>query len=416
MRAGLYSEQANRISAPPVSARRWARTFEAGLDLGALVFFPLLVLAPRGVAVLAACAGLLAAGLLVSTGTAARLRRLAVPGVLLGLLLSWGTASAAWSPNLLRSIEIALRLAGLFAAGLALAASAGIVTAPRRLSLFLVAGLVIGIAMAAADFATHGGLSTPFTERVYQPARLNQASVAFAILMAPATAFVICLGRKPLGIALGLGVAATVFLLAGTAAKAALVIGMAMAILCYVAPARFARAAAVVAVVIVVTAPLTFARLERLPTFTETADIVKQSFGHRLLIWSFSGDRIDEHALAGWGLDASRAIPSGSEPIEPGETWLPLHPHNAPLQLWLELGVPGAALFALVAALPWLALAGAEWPVLFTAAAGAALTAGFVACLATYGIWQEWWQGTLWFSLFLVLGLGRAATATVTGK
>jgi exopolysaccharide production protein ExoQ len=102
-------------------------------------------------------------------------------------------------------------------------------------------------------------------------------------------------------------------------------------------------------------------------------------------------------------------MPGGSEPIEPGETWLPLHPHNAPLQLWLELGVPGAVLFALTAAYPWLALAAAEWPALFTAAAGAALTAAFVASLGTYGIWQEWWQGTLWFSLFLVLVMGRAA-------
>jgi O-antigen ligase len=411
VRTGLHSEQANRISAPPVSGQSLAQAFEGGLDLCAFVFFPLLVLAPRGVAILASGAGVLAAGLLVPSGAVVRLRRLAVPGVLLGLLLCWGIVSAAWSPNPLRSVEIAMRLAGLFAAGLALAATAGIIAAPRRLSLFLVTGLIIGIVMATADFATHGELSAPFTERVYQPARLNQASVAFAILMAPAAALVICLGRKLLGVAFGLAVAATVFVLAGTAAKAALAIGLAMGLVCYVAPARFSRSAAVLSVLIVVTAPLTFARFERLSALTATADIIKQSFGHRLLIWSFAGDRIDERPLAGWGLDASRAIPGGSEPIEPGETWLPLHPHNAPLQLWLELGVPGAVLFALVATLPWLALATAEWPALFTAAAGAALTAGLVSCLATYGIWQEWWQGTLWFSLFLVLVLARTATA-----
>ena len=39
--------------------------------------------------------------------------------------------------------------------------------------------------------------------------------------------------------------------------------------------ARVARAAAVISVVAIITAPLTFARLERLPGLSETADVVK---------------------------------------------------------------------------------------------------------------------------------------------
>jgi O-antigen ligase len=88
---------------------------------------------------------------------------------------------------------------------------------------------------------------------------------------------------------------------------------------------------------------------------------------------------------------------------------MPLHPHNAALQVWLELGAPGAALFALLVALVWGALARAEWPPLFAAAAGASLAVAFVGCFATYGIWQEWWLGTLSFSLFLVLVMARVA-------
>jgi hypothetical protein len=33
----------------------------------------------------------------------------------------------------------------------------------------------------------------------------------------------------------------------------------------------------------------------------------------------------------------------------------------------------------------------------------------FVGGFATYGIWQEWWLGTLSFSLFLVLVMARVA-------
>ena len=154
----------------------------------------------------------------------------------------------------------------------------------------------------------------------------------------------------------------TVCALAGTAAKVALAAGLPAALLCYGWRARTARAAALVSVLVAISAPLTFARLERVSDLVVTADAVKFSAAHRLLIWSFVGDRIAEHPLAGWGLNSSRAIPGGKDPIEPGASWLPLHPHNAPLQLWLELGVPGAVLLALLAAYAWLALARAEWP------------------------------------------------------
>ncbi len=121
----------------------------------------------------------------------------------------------------------------------------------------------------------------------------------------------------------------------------------------------------------------------------------KESAGHRLLIWSFAGDRIAERPFIGWGLDSARAIPGGKDEIRPGENWLPLHPHDAALQLWLELGAPGAALFALFVGLLWLRLAEAPWPPLYAAAAGGSLTAALVVVVAGWGIWEEWWIGTL---------------------
>ena len=400
----------------PAALRRSAGWLEAGLDAAALLFFPLLVLAPRGIAPLASVAGLFAGGLVLSAGIRAWRPALTAPAALLGSLLAWGIVSALWAIDPRHSLDMAARLAGLFAAGLALAAAVALLAAPRRLTLFLLGGFVLGIAMAAADFATRGALSAPFSSRVYQAAWLNQASVAFAILLLPASAVPLRRGRAAVALLLAAAGVATVYMLAGTAAKTALTAGLVMALLLYVSRIRAARAAAAASILLIITAPLTFARLERLPAFTETADAIKQSAGHRLLIWSFVGDRIAEHAIIGWGLDSSRAIPGGNDPIEPGETWLPLHPHNAPLQLWLELGVPGAVLFALVTASAWLALAAADWPRLFAAAAGGGLAAAFVACLGTYGIWQEWWQGTLWFSLFLVFVMARAAVPPDEGR
>jgi exopolysaccharide production protein ExoQ len=322
--------------------------------------------------------------------------------------LIWGGASAIWAIDPLRSLDQAARLAGIFAAGLALAVAAELISAPYRLTALLVAGCILGIGLATVDLATHGALSKPFSDRFYQDTWLNQASVTLAILLLPVSAVIVERGRRAGGLLFAAVAVATVWALAGTAAKVALAAGLPMAFLCYYWRARAARAAALVSMVLIISAPLTFARLERVSDLVATADAVKFSAGHRLLIWSFVGDRIAEHPLAGWGLDSSRAIPGGKDPIEAGATWLPLHPHNAPLQLWLELGVPGAALFALLTACAWLALARACWPRLLAAAAGGSLATGFVASFATYGIWQEWWQGTLWFSLFLILVMARA--------
>jgi exopolysaccharide production protein ExoQ len=363
-------------------------------------------------AALASGAGLCAAGLVLSTGRNRLSPALGLTALLLGCLLLWGAVSALWSVDPLRTLAVAARLAGIFAAGLALAAAAGLIAAPRRLAHFLVVGLALGLAMAAVELATNGVLGSHFSDRAFQASRLNQASISFAILVAPVSAMLACRGRKLWAMLLAAATAVTVFALAGTAAKAVLLAGLPMGPLLYRSRSLVARAAAVISIVVIVAAPLSFARLAWLPALSETADSLKFSAGHRLLIWSFAGDRIAERPLGGWGLDSSRAIPGGRDPIRFDETWLPLHPHNAPLQLWLELGVPGAVLFALLVAFAWVALARAEWPPLFAAAVGASLTCAFVGCFATFGIWQEWWLGTLWFSLFLILVMAKVVRPT----
>jgi O-antigen ligase len=382
---------------------------EAGLCAAALLFFPLLLLAPRGIAPLASVAILFGAVLVVVRSRRSLASHLVTaPAVLLLALVVWGLVSAAWSPDPLRSLAQGARLAGLVAAAFAMAASE-FVSAPRRLASFLLAGFVIAILMATIDLATNGALSRPFSSRVYQPAWLNQASDAFAILLLPTGTALVASGYRLPGLFFGAVGAATVFALAGTAAKVSLAVGVICALLCYYRRVPVTRIAAVLAVLAVVTAPLTLSRADRAAGVLHAADWVKMSAGHRLLIWSFVGDRIAEHPLRGWGIEASRAIPGGSDPIRPGETWLPLHPHNTPLQIWLELGVPGATLLALLYGWFWLSVGKAPWPRLYAAAACGALATAFVASFGTYGVWQEWWQGTLSFALFMTLVMARVA-------
>jgi O-antigen ligase len=386
---------------------------EAGLSLCALALPPLLALVPHGAAPLAGFAGLCAAGLIAANPPYdfPALRR---PAAILGALVLWGGLSAAWSIEPGHSLVIAARLAGLFAAALALAAAAGRLAQPRRLALFLVAGTAVGIAIAWYDLASAGGLSRHVSIRLFAAPRLNQIAAWLALLALPAGALLICRGRRLLGLAAAVVMAATVYALDGMTAKIALALSLPMAALLYLQRRAVCRIAAGLAILAILTAPLTLPRLADLPSVFATVDAFKDSAGHRLLIWSFTGHRIAERPLSGWGLDAARAIPGGKVEIRPGQTWLPLHPHDAALQLWLELGAPGATLVALLVGLLWLRLGEAPWPRLYAAAGGGSLFAATAVASSGWGIWQEWWLGTLGLALFATLVMARAAAPPAT--
>ena len=130
-----------------------------------------------------------------------------------------------------------------------------------------------------------------------------------------------------------------------------------------------------------------------------------RSAQHRVEIWWRAAGRTLETPLLGQGIDASRALkPMGEtsqfDPLT--ESLLPLHPHNAFLQVWLELGALGAVLGLAVALL---VLAGTrrlerdDQPY-----ALASFTAALAMVSTAYGIWQAWWMaGMLAAGLMLVL-------------
>ena len=77
------------------------------------------------------------------------------------------------------------------------------------------------------------------------------------------------------------------------------------------------------------------------------------------MIWNTTYKHIKDKPIFGHGLDSTRALYSHEDRIFPkvimkatGESKkiiaepIPLHPHNAILQVWLELGVVGAGLLA----------------------------------------------------------------------
>ena len=363
---------------------------------------------PHGAAPLAGFAGLCAAGVIAGNRPPS-LAGLRQPTALLVVLLAWGALSAAWSILPARSLILDLRLLGLFIAALALAAAAPRIVAPSRLMLSLLAGLALGGGIALCDLLTTGGLSEFVSVRGFIQARLNQAEACLALLVLPVVAALLGRRRWLLAGLTAAAMAGAVCALEGTATKAALAFALPAAGLLYFRRNLVAQLCAAISILVILTAPMTFPRLVALPGLFAAADSFKDSAGHRLLIWSFVGARIAEHPVLGWGLDSSRAIPGGDVEIRPAQKWLPLHPHDAALQVWLELGAPGALLFAGLIALLWQRLAIAAWPPLYAAAAGGTFVATLTIAFGGWGVWQEWWIGTLSLVLFFILVMARAA-------
>ena len=108
-------------------------------------------------------------------------------------------------------------------------------------------------------------------------------------------------------------------------------------------------------------------------------------------IWKFVANHIAEKQLTGWGFDASRQMPNGSQSSIVGNTNLPLHPHDAVLQIWLELGVPGAILLAVLLVLAFRAAEARDDDRVVSAALVAHVAATLSLIATTYGIWQSWW-------------------------
>jgi exopolysaccharide production protein ExoQ len=393
---------------------RIAAALECGLDIAAGLFLPVLALVPHGAAPLAAVAGLLGLGLAWPARWAGWPRGLAG---LFAVLLLWGMLSALWAVDPPRTLLMAARLAGLFAAGVALIAAAPRIAAPDRLLWCLGAGLAVALVLAMIQWATQGMLTQPFIRRPFVDPALNQVENGLVVLLLPLVAMLLLRRRFLVAAVAAAAMGGVVFRLVGEAGHAALVLGVAGGLLLYLWRGPMVRSAAAISAVVILGAPLLFPPAAGIAGLRHQAEEFKFSAWHRLEIWSFVGARIAERPLFGWGLDSSRAIPGGSalipQPKEaagmPRGQYLPLHPHNAPLQLWLELGVPGAALFALFAARVWLALGAAVWPRLYIAASGGSLVAGFVVALGAYGIWEEWWIASEFLALFLILVMARLA-------
>lgn len=353
---------------------------------GLLVLTPLLGWAGSlGFAPAVALAGLL---------TAFSLRVRAEDRALLLALLTalvWACVSLFWSPWRPGDLEeqTGLKLVFMLALyGCAVSAARavpedrlpGLVNGLAATALVLALILLFEAATSAAGYKFLLGLVGQAVRPDYAVKNVAQGLYVLTLLTPMAIAAVTGRTRWVLGLVLGVGIISPALVFGYDAPLLALACAALAAGLVWFLPFMGPRLLAGLSAGGVLLAPILVKGAFILGLDARVGPFLSESWLQRLGYWKKAVEWIWARPLPGWGLDASRAFGPGIQ----------LHPHNAPLQIWMELGLIGAVAAAII----WASIfSGLSRPVRTPAAAAgaAAATAYLVFGAVSFGVWQEWW-------------------------
>ncbi len=383
------------------------------LQLGVALALPLAIFAPLGLAPLLLVS---AFGIFVGDGWPSRVhRRFAIATAVLVLLTLWGALSALWSIEPGRSVSMAGRLALTFIAGGMLLDKALRLDrrGRRRLAVAAAAGTAIGVAILLSEALTGQALlrfgRALLDAREPSAVMLNRASTVLALMVWPSAYALYRMGGAVPAILLLAAAFGALALLENTTSLLACLCGFAAVLAGIALPRPVRRIVIAGSVVGILAAPLIVSVLAGMGSLHLQ---IKPSAVHRLMIWQFTVDRIDERPLLGWGLESTRDLPGGDKEVSFATRdgmWtrqsLPLHTHNAALQLRVELGVLGSVLLALLVAGAGLAIGRVENRIAHGTRLALLVTL-LVVSMASYGAWQFWWLAAVAVSIAALVGVG----------
>jgi O-antigen ligase len=285
----------------------------------------------------------------------------------------------------------------------------------RAGGLAVAAGFGGGAALAIADLALGGVLSAwARSHGDLQSIRISysRGAVAHALLLTPLAWWLWRERARRLGALFLVPGVIAITQLTSLSAQVAVATGVLVAALVWQWP-RLVRVVAVVPAALLLVAPaLPYQPTGPIGCLVAAA---KPSALHRLHIWDHIAEKIPERVVFGHGVEAARFLPQGREtvvlatcddpPVVVGQgERVPLHPHNAALQIWLELGLVGVIAMLVVLAAVGRALVAVEDRVA-RALSASLVAAAVAAALVSYGLWQNWW--------LMILGLIAAVQGLV---
>ncbi len=288
------------------------------------------------------------------------------------------------------AFETALQMTGVIVVALAIAASRAELAEWRPGGALLVGGL-LGSALLLGDL-----LSNQFVRMALIPgARITDSNRA-AVFIALCMPIFLALARHRGGalpiLALSAGLATSASSYSGSAALAAAA-GLGAYLAAEIAGRRGVLAMGAAVAAMIVAAPLIAMAFHDAAPAQLFGWTQFQTVEVRALIWRDFATLVPARPILGFGFDASSVaylLPEAQALPEDARQRLRFgHPHNAPLQIWFDLGAIGAlaATAAVVAA--FRQIAAMHGPAR-SAAAGVALAVTAVT-FVSHGAWQVWW-------------------------
>lgn len=320
-------------------------------------------------------------------------------------LAGWAVLSLLWSPFPLLSArvlgEFAIPIAAAFVLGLILPGRIDLAWWMRVAALAATAAgilIVLDVQTGLAVRATVGSNPIAFV--------LNRPTLTILVLV-PGLAALLVRERQPwTATILALAAVGAVAESISGAAKLGLAVGLAVFALAWCARRMALGLVAGAMLGSVALAPMLGDVADRILPERLLAQLTRAHAQDRVDIWRSFGAAVRERPLTGTGFGTSASFGDTPAAQRVRPEFRPLldvgHPHNAPLQIWAELGAVGAVLAALIMALTLRAIERLEG--LPLALALALTGGGLAASLVGQGAWQGWWPAGIgaslvWFSL-----------------
>lgn len=336
--------------------------------------------------------------------------------MLLALLIGWAALSNTWTINPDRGVKTAIRLVLVGVSLVFLVDAATRLNQAERQTFgqWLVSGTIVGLALTGMFIGFSNTLAEWFGLPIrtgHELDRLNRTASVIAILVWPVALTIAQLYGRYAAAAVIVLSAAALFLLAPSAPLVAFAIGIVIFVIAWFSQRWGKRLLFIGFAVAVAAVPFLDLMVPVINDWLITNILGPNSEVHRFLIWEFASQRIFEQPLFGWGLEASRNIPGGHDQLilfQFGENpttgqAMPLHPHNALVQIWLELGLVGliltTALFSMVVVSIPESMRNRAQPATMIATTACAFT---IAELG-FGIWQGWWMATLGLTAMIIV-------------
>lgn len=350
--------------------------------------------------------------------------------VLLALFVGWAVLSIIWTINPDRGVKTAIRLALVAFSLVFLIDAAKRLDHAQRLNFgrWLVAGTIVGLSLTGMFIALSGALGgwlgisgLPGHELDH----LNRTASVIAILVWPVALVVAQLyGRYAAAVVIIMS-ALALYLLAPSTPLVAFLVGACAFGMGWISQRWGKRLLFIGFTMAVIAIPFFDVFVPVINDWLIANVPSPNSEVHRFVIWEFASQRIFEQPLFGWGLEAARNIPGGHDKIflfqfgdnpTMGQA-MPLHPHNALVQIWLELGLIGIFLIAAIFSLIVVSIPESSVNRAAPATMIAAMACAFTIAELGFGIWQGWWMATLGMTAMIViaavpLGAGWSSSKT----